>query len=99
MMIETIRILGLDYAIELTDRRTGLGNAGQILNTQALIQLDKEVNSPEHLKSVLLHEVIEALKYRLELNLDHNIIVSLESGLFQVLTDNPEFVKLFLEDS
>jgi len=40
MMIETIRILGLDYTIELTTNRTGIANVGQILNTQALIQLD-----------------------------------------------------------
>ena len=39
-------------------------------------------------ETTLIHEIIEALNYHLELNLEHNKITSLESGLYQVLKDN-----------
>lgn len=96
-MIKSIRILGLDYEIELYGERSGIQDAGQVHNPQALIQLSTHINNPEHLKSVLIHEIIEALNYRLELKLDHNIITSLETGLFQIFQDNKDFLKLFLE--
>ena len=96
-MIKSIKILGLDYKIELYGDLHGISNVGQVYNPQALIQLHKDTNSSEHMKSVLLHEIIEALNYRLELRLDHNVITSLEAGFFQVLQDNKKFVKLFLE--
>jgi len=38
--------------------------------------------------STLLHEIIEALNYHLELKLEHNQITSLEAGLYQTLKDN-----------
>lgn len=98
-MIDTLRILGLNYKVELFDERSGVSGAGQVYNPQALIQLNKDLNNPEHIKSVLLHEIIEALNYRLELKLEHNVITSLETGLFQVLKDNKELLKLFLEDT
>ena len=95
-MIKQIRILGLDYEVELFTDRKGITGAGQINLQQHLIQINEETNSPVHAKSVLIHEIIEALNYRLELKLEHNVITSLETGLFQVFQDNPEFLKIFL---
>lgn len=39
-------------------------------------------------ESTIIHEIIEALNYHLELGLEHNKITSLESGLYQVLKEN-----------
>lgn len=39
-------------------------------------------------ESTLLHEIIEALNYHMELGLEHRQISSLETGLHQVLSDN-----------
>lgn len=36
----------------------------------------------------LLHEIIEALNYQLELSLEHNVIASLTAGLLAVIRDN-----------
>ena len=96
-MIKSIRILGLDYKVETYTDRSGIHDIGQVIVAQNIIQLSSDRNSPEHLKSVLIHEIIEALNYRLELKLEHNVITSLETGLFQVLQDNKNFLKLFLE--
>ena len=38
--------------------------------------------------AVLMHEIIEALNYRLELELPHAKITTLGEGLYQVLADN-----------
>lgn len=96
-MIKSIRILGLDYKVELYTDNRGINNLGQVNLGHTIIQLSSDRNSPEHLKSVLIHEIIEAINYRLELKLEHNIITSLEAGIFQVLTDNKNILKLFLE--
>ena len=51
------------------------------------IYLEKE--APKDLQeSTLIHEIIEAINWELELNLEHNKITALESGLYQVLKDN-----------
>lgn len=91
--MKKIRILGIDYEVihESTDAN-GSNNAGQVNNTGCVIRICNNMNSDEHAKCVLLHEIIEAVKYRLELNLEHRDITSLESSLFQVFKDNPKLV-------
>ncbi len=39
-------------------------------------------------ESTLLHEIIEALDFNLELKLEYNQISQLKVGLYQVLKDN-----------
>ena len=36
----------------------------------------------------MLHEIIEAINYHLELEMEHNVRMGLEAALFQVLTAN-----------
>ena len=38
--------------------------------------------------STLIHEIIEQLNFQLNINLEHHQICLLETGLYQVLTDN-----------
>lgn len=94
-MIKQIRILGINYPVEYICLRTHGTHVGQCDNTQCIIRICKTDNSSSHAKSVLLHEIIEALNYRLELELDHNKITSLEAGLTQVFMDNPKLLELY----
>jgi len=100
-MLVKLRILGIDYDVAFMDSDlTGLANvndAGKCYNTltRIVISMDQSI---AYQKCVLLHEIIEALDYRLELELRHNQITSLESGLFQVFRDNPGLIQLFLMD-
>lgn len=96
-MIKTIRILGINYPVEFTDMmKSGANvNAGSVDSTGCKIFISTKVNSPTHQRAVLLHEILEALNYRLELNLKHDKITQLESGLFSVFSDNPELAALF----
>ena len=91
---ENIRIMGLDYYIDIYPRRErdSYGVCHHDTHTIGI----SNCNSEEHAKSVLLHEILEALNYRLELNMDHTKITALEAGLFQVMRDNPKLMQ-FLE--
>lgn len=95
-MIETVKILGIDYSVSFrdTEKSGEKSSCGHVNNTLCMITIDSEMNCNEHKTSVLLHEIIEALNYRLELDLDHSKITCLEAGLIQVFYDNPGLVKL-----
>lgn len=98
-MISQVRILGINYKINFADLRKQNGNevAGNVDNQACVINLDNRGNSDIHAGSVLLHEIIEALNYRLELELEHRKITSLEGGLIQVIRDNPELLEVFTQ--
>lgn len=99
-MIKSLKILGVDYPVEIADLMIVGGNAdaGCCDTSGCKIFVSNRVNSPQHQKSVLLHEIIEALNYRLEMNLEHEKITQLEAGLFTVFRDNPELAK-YLTDA
>ena len=93
-MINRLKILGIDYEIK-TGGTGSVGESkavGEHHPTACTIWIDTSINSFGHQKSVLLHEIIEALDYRLELKLDHERITQLEAGLFQTLMDNPHLL-------
>ena len=92
---KTIKILGHNYNIVIqkdyiieTDGETGKCN-----NYNNTIYIAEE--QPESAKrDVLLHEIIEAINYRLELNLEHHQICALGEVLNQVLAENAIFATL-----
>jgi len=62
------------------------------------LQISLRENMTKSIKeATLIHEIIEALNYHFELGLEHNKIMSLESGLFQVLNDNDIDLSPFFE--
>ncbi len=95
-MIKKLRILGIDYPVVFTDmyKTGGNGNAGTADTTGCKIFISNIINSEQHQRSVLLHEILEALNYRLELKLEHNTLTQLEAGLFTVFRDNPNLLKV-----
>jgi hypothetical protein len=91
-----LKILGIDYQVDFEDSElTGWSGAGQVNETKCLIKICTNANSESHQKSVLLHEIIESINYRMELKIGHNVITSLECGLIQVILDNPELLEYF----
>lgn len=88
MVIEKLKILGHEYTV--TDDLNIQVDDGQVaqINMRSL-----EIRIGAHLPSsredeALLHEIVEALNYHLELKLEHRTINQLSEGLFQVLKDN-----------
>ncbi len=78
---KVVPCLGRDYG---ADGRS-CGNSLEIEIEETLPQQNKE--------SVLIHEILEQINYRYELNLPHEKITILETALYQVIRDNPEIFK------
>lgn len=81
-----MKILGYDYLI--VDGEDYGRVAGSCDVKQAVIHVDP-AQTPEMQESTVLHEIIEALAYHLNLMLPPNadeVIMPLEAGLYQVLT-------------
>lgn len=82
-----MKILGYNYRIERGVRVDEMDAYGRIDRRRQIITVASDLAEDGH-ASTLLHEILEALNYHLELKLEHRAIMSLEAGLFQVLTDN-----------
>ena len=91
---EKVRILGIDYAVSVYPSKQR-DSFGLCRHDTCAIEIS-DSNSEQYARSVLLHEILEALNYRLELGLEHDKITILEAGLIQIIRDNTQLVK-FLE--
>ena len=89
--MKTIKILGYDYKLSYSPplESGGMESAGRCETGLQLIHIDPK-QSDSGQKSSILHEIIEALNYHLELELPHKTISQLEAGLHQVMQDNPD---------
>lgn len=83
-----LKILGHIYSIELgTDPQLGRGTSGLCCANLLRIELDSSV--PESRRDeAFLHEIIEALKFHLELKFEHEDLTALSEGLFTIIRDN-----------
>ncbi len=89
MVPKKIKILGHEYKIVIDEHyiADSGGNTGQCNNYVNEIRICGTLpESAQH--EVMMHEIIEALNYRLELNLEHHKICALGEVLTQVLLDN-----------
>jgi hypothetical protein len=85
-----LKIAGYPYNVEYQEGLIEKEEAcGMSSGDKLEIVIDPRL-SPEMKMSTLIHEVIESLNYHYELGLKHNVIATLEAGLFQVVNDNPE---------
>jgi hypothetical protein len=82
-----MKILGYDYRLIKEATFEKIGAAGRLHSNLQEIQIASNL-VPQQVASTVLHEIIEALNYHLQLDLNHNAIMSLEASLYQVLTDN-----------
>jgi hypothetical protein len=79
-----LKILSYKYKLQLSKLDNEFGNVD---NRKQIINIDSSL-CDQAKTSTILHEIIEALNFHLALNLQHEQIVTLESGLFSTLTDN-----------
>lgn len=82
-----MNILGYEYDVEYSTVSGLNGNAGECDLSNQTLRLATDIKM-DAISSTLIHEILEALNYHLELDLKHNQISSLETGLFQVLSSN-----------
>jgi len=81
-----INILGFPYEIKLDKIRNLSGNVGHIYFDDNRLEIAEDVPT-EVMYSTLLHEIIEAINYHLELELTHSQICAIEVGVHQTLVD------------
>ena len=80
-----MKILGYDYEFE-KNVNDHTGSYGWFDAKSLTIQIADNLNKQQK-ESTILHEILEALSYHLMLEIGNNIIMPLEAGLYQVLTD------------
>lgn len=78
-------ILGYNYEVKKTDMDTD-GTWGCLVFLKNEIRINS-ILSKEKALSTIIHEIIEAGNYHLELNLEHPKITCLEVLIFKTLTD------------
>ena len=92
-----MKILGYNYEVLQSGDSDFLAAMGRCHTRTQIIHIATNQNNEQKV-STMLHEIIEALNYHLELNLEHSAIMSLEAGLYQVLNDSGINLSPLLED-
>lgn len=82
-----IKILGYNYEIRRDKTADEIGASGRHRVKSQVIQVASD-QCDEQKESTILHEIIEALNYSLELEIKHSSIMALEAGFYQTLKDN-----------
>lgn len=87
--MRNLKILGYNYEVRYSPpiEVGGMEQAARCCTGKGVILINS-VQSKQMQESSMLHEIIEALNYHLELGLGHQTVMSLESGLYQALRDN-----------
>jgi hypothetical protein len=89
-----VKILGYTYPVIFSPPAEvgGMTEAGRMNPMKQIILIDPTA-SMQARESTLIHEIIEALNYHLELGLEHKTVMQLETALYAVLKDNPNLFK------
>ena len=82
-----MKILGCNYKLEQRFSVKSLDSFGKFIGQTQEIQIANDLPK-EHFESTILYEIIEAINWHLGLKLEHPTIMGLETGLYQVLTEN-----------
>jgi len=83
-----INILGYAYTVDLSDTLEDMnGNIGFCNFDRKILRVANDVDSDVR-NSTLLHEIIEAINYHLEIGLCEAQIKQLEVGLHQVFNES-----------
>ena len=87
-----LKILGHIYTVTIqNENKTANSNLGTHWGKENKIWINSN-QCQEMLESCLLHESLEAINYHLELKLKHEMIMRLETALYQLLKENPLWI-------
>ena len=84
-----VKILGHDYRIEFDDQLFAKENVGSGKACANVLIITLASNVPESRQAeTFLHEIIEMLKYTMQIEINHDHLSALSEGLFSVIRDN-----------
>lgn len=92
----SVRIFGRNYAFNYVPEFMGLQECGTTDNHNLLINI-KEHQLPIEEADTVLHEVLHAIEYTMDLDLKEHQVRALATGLLGVFQDNPKFAKYIIE--
>ena len=82
-----MNILGYDYTVVEDGDSDMIGAYGRYHGKNQVLQIASGLTEQQRVSTVL-HEILEAINFHLQLKLEHNVIMSLETAVFQALTAN-----------
>jgi hypothetical protein len=84
-----LKIAGYTYEIKIGDliKTEGSTKPAYTHSRWQKIVIAKDQHK-EEIESSLIHEILEAIDYHYSLKMDHDKLMTLETALYQVLTDN-----------
>lgn len=96
--LHSVKVLGYEYIVKMSPLvdEGGMSQAGRTHVNKQWMVLDPTV-SKQSQDSTVIHEIVEALSYHLELELSHTAIMGLECGIYQFIKDNPKFIRGILD--
>jgi len=90
---EKISIFGMDFTITLCESYEDNPNfMGKSIEIESKLIINNKMNEAQIL-STLLHEIIHTIAYKTGIKLSERDVLSLESGLMDVLIHNQAFFK------
>ena len=93
---DSVRIFGRNYSFNYVPEYMGLAEMGTTDNHNLLINI-KEHQLPVEEADTVLHEVIHAIEYTMDLEMSEHQVRALATGLMGVFQDNPKFAKYIIE--
>lgn len=93
-VVSSIRIAGHEYTVTY-DKEEHVDWMGLCINNEEHIKINTNGAPYGEQLASLLHEIIEAINYRYEMDLEHHKIMTLETALYQILVDNPQLLSAF----
>jgi len=98
-LVSSLNILGSDVEVSYSEtlfHEDGDECLGLCHHGKNLIEIANGEDLPyESQLSTLLHECIEAVVEKLEMDIEHRDISTMETGMFQLMRDNPNLCKAF----
>ena len=89
MIPSKVKIGGLTYKCSLEKNLARDRNSlGESCGNELSITID-ESTSQQTQNKTLIHEIIEQLNFNYDIDLEHHKICLIETGLYQVIVDNP----------
>lgn len=82
-----MKILGYNYRLIEDGDADMIGAFGRFHAAHLVLQIAEGLEQQQRVSSIL-HEILEALNYHLELGMPHNARMALEASLYQVFVDN-----------
>lgn len=92
----SVRVFGRNYSLNYVPEYMGLSDMGTTDNHNLLINI-KEHQLPLEEADTILHEVIHAIEYVMDLEMSEHQVRALATGLLGVFQDNPKFARYIVE--